>query len=119
MIKRSLYLNDNWDINLNDNGDLTTTSGLYCDAQNVANRVRLFTKDAYLAQDKGVPHFTLDLGKMPPLAAVRSAYRKAARDVENIADAVVNDLAFTSETRALTGTILATTETGEQASVEI
>ena len=53
MKKRSLLLNDKWDIFLSPSGDIALTDGLYCDAQNVANAVRLFTNDAYLAQDKG------------------------------------------------------------------
>ena len=119
MVKRSLFLNDNWDITLNNNGDLVTTSGLYCDAQNVANAIRLFTKDAFLAQDKGVPHFDLDLGRMPAFSAVRSVYRKNARAVENIRDAVVQNLRVDNDTRALTGVIVATTEDGQSVSVEI
>lgn len=119
MVKRSLFLNDGWDITLNNNGDLVTTSGLYCDAQNVANAIRLFTKDAFLAQDKGVPHFDLDLGRMPAFSAVRSVYRKNAKAVENIRDAVVQNLRVDNDTRALTGVIVATTEDGQSVSVEI
>ena len=119
MVKRSLFLNNNWDITLNNNGDLVTTSGLYCDAQNVANAIRLFTKDAFLAQDKGVPHFDLDLGRMPAFSAVRSVYRKNAKAVENIRDAVVQNLRVDNDTRALTGVIVATTEDGQSVSVEI
>jgi hypothetical protein len=117
--KRSLFLDDNWDINLNRNGDLVTTSGLYCDAQNVANAIRLFTRDAFLAQDKGVPHFQLDLGRMPAFSAVRSSYRKNARAVENIKDATVQNLRVDNDTRAMTGVIIATTEDGQNVSVEI
>ena len=119
MVKRSLFLNDNWDITLSNNGDLVTTSGLYCDAQNVANAIRLFTKDAFLAQDKGVPHFDLDLGRMPAFSAVRSVYRKNAKAVENIRDAVIQNLRVDNDTRALAGVIVATTEDGQSVSVEI
>ena len=119
MIKRSLFLNDNWDITLNNNGDLMTTSGLYCDAQNVANAIRLFTKDAFLAQDKGVPHFDLDLGRMPAFSAIRSVYRKNAKAVENIRDGAIQNLRVDNDTRALTGVIVATTEDGQSVSVEI
>lgn len=117
--KRSLLLNDNWDISLSTSGDIVTTSGLYADAQNVANAIRLFTQDAFLAQDKGVPHFDLDLGRMPAFSSVRSVYRKNARNVENIADAVVQNLRFDNDTRSLTGVIVATTENGQTVSVEI
>ena len=118
MNKRSLFLNDSWDITLDGAGNLATTSGRYCDAQNVANAVRLFTNDAYLAQRKGVPHFSLDLGVKPAISEVRAQYRNAALGVENIADATVEIAGLDTETRAMTGTITATTENGETVNVE-
>ena len=117
--KRSFFLNENWDIGLSASGDLATVSGLYCDAQNVANAIRLFTRDAFLAQDKGVPHFDLDLGKMPAMSEVRSAYRKASKSVENIADARVEIVAFDKDARTLRGVVFAQTESGKKLSIEI
>ena len=118
MNKRSLYLNDSWDITLDGAGNLATTAGRYCDAQNVANAVRLFTQDAYLRQRQGVPHFDLDLGVKPSLSEVRAVYRETALAVENIADATVEIAGLDTETRAMTGTIQATSENGETVSVE-
>lgn len=111
--KRSLFLNADWDIGLDSSGNLETTSNLYCDAQNVANAVRLFTKDAYLAQNKGVPHFSLDLGVVPALSEVRSWYRKAAKTVENIRSASVEITAVDKENRTLRGIITATSDNGD------
>ena len=118
MNKRSLYLNNKWDITLDGAGNLATTSGRYCDAQNVANAVRLFTHDAYLRQRQGVPHFDLDLGVQPSLSEVRAVYRETAIAVENIADATVEIAGLDTETRAMTGTIQATSANGETVSVE-
>jgi hypothetical protein len=84
----------------------------------VANAVRLFTNDAYLRQQKGVPHFSLDLGVRPSATEVRQVYRRAALEVENIADAFVDIAGFNTETRAMTGTITATTDNGETVNVE-
>jgi hypothetical protein len=117
--KRSLYLNDNWDITLDGNGDITTTSGLYCDAQNVANATRLFTKDAYLAQTKGIPHFDVELGVIPALSEVRSWYRRAAMAVDNIQSASIDITAIDDDTRTLRGIITATVTSGETLTVEI
>lgn len=119
MQKRSLYLNERWDITLNGAGNIATTSGRYCDAQNVANAIRLFTKDAYLRQKKGVPHFIVDLGVKPSFSEVRSEYRRAAKEVENIRDAVVENLEIDTETRTMTGIIIATTEDGNKVTIEI
>ena len=119
MVKRSFYLNDQWDIGLDSSGDLQTTSGLYCDAQNVANACRLFTNDAYLAQDKGIPHFGVDLGIIPALSEVRAWYRKAAMDVENIQSASIEITGINADTRTLEGIITATVVTGETFTIEI
>lgn len=117
--KRSLHLNDDWDIHLSSSGDIATTAGPYCDAQNVANIIRLFTFDAFLAQNRGVPHFALDLGKKPALSQVRAVYRKTAKQVENIADARVELTGVDAETRTLRGVIFVQTESGENLTVEI
>lgn len=105
MRKRSLLLNDKWDICLNSAGSIAETTGDYCDAQNVANAVRLFTNDAYLAADKGIPHFDIDLGVMPMEAVLRGRIRGAAVAVENIADAEAVDIKVDTKTRELTGLI--------------
>lgn len=111
--KRSLYLNEQWDITLDSSGDLATTAGRYCDAQNVANATRLFTHDAYLAQQKGIPHFELDLGVIPSLSEIRAWYRKAAMGVENIQSASIDITAIDDDTRTLRGIITATSLNGE------
>ena len=118
MNKRSLYLNKQWDITLDGAGNIATTAGRYCDAQNVANAVRLFTRDAYLRQRNGVPHFSLDLGVKPALSEVRAIYRETAISVENIADATVDIAGLDTDTRAMTGTIQSTNENGETVAVE-
>ena len=118
MNKRSLFLNEHWDITLDGAGNIATTAGRYCDAQNVANAVRLFTNDAYLRQRQGVPHFSLDLGVKPALSEVRAIYRETALAVENIAEATVDIVGLDTETRAMTGTIHSVNEQGESVAVE-
>lgn len=118
MNKRSFFLNDRWDITLDGAGNLRMTDGRYCDAQNVANAVRLFTRDAYIAQTKGVPHFDIDLGVLPSVSEVQTDYRRAAVDVENISDAEIEIYGLDTETRAMTGMITATSENGETVAVE-
>ena len=120
MKKRSLYLKpDAWDITLNAAGSIATTDGIYCDAQNVANAVRLFTDDAYIAKAKGIPHFAIDLGQRPLVSVVRGRIRSAAVGVENIADADAADIAVTAETRELTGIIRALTDEGQALEIEL
>jgi hypothetical protein len=115
--KRSLLLNDNWDIGITSSGELATVSGPYCDAQNVANAIRLFTNDAYLNTQKGVPHFNLDLGVEPSMSAVRSVYRKTARAVDNIRNVNVNNI-FRKQ-RSIAGFLTVENETGTTINIEL
>ena len=118
--KRTLYLDqDTWDITLDGAGNIKTAISPYADAQNIANAVRLFTHDAYLRQRQGVPHFSLDLGVQPAASEVRAVYRETALAVENIAAATVEIAGLDTETRAMTGTIQATSANGETVSVEV
>lgn len=120
MQKRSLYLDpDHWDITLDTAGNIKTCAGRYCDAQNVANAVRLFTNDAYLDQSGGVPHFEIDLGHTPAYSEIQAAYRRAALTVENIAEARVDLDALDAGSRSLTGVIYVTNEQGEGSTIEI
>lgn len=120
MRKRSLYLDPaKWDITLNAAGSIAETTGDYCDAQNVANAVRLFTNDAYLAADKGIPHFEIDLGKRPLEAVLRGRIRGAAVAVENIADAEAVEIELNTKTRELTGLIRVVNEQGAALGIEL
>lgn len=117
--QRSLLLDDAWDIQLDKNGNLATTDGSYCDAQNVANAIRLFTEDAYLSQNEGVPHFQIDLGLQPAMSEVRSWYRKRAMKVENIRSASVQIDGIDNETRALKGSVTCINEQNDKFTVEL
>ena len=104
----TLYLTpDNWDITLDSSGRLQTSAAAYAIAQNVANAVRLFTNEAFFAQDEGIPHFEIELGDpRPALSVLRARIREAALNVEGVLDAAVNLDGV--QDRRLTGEILLT-----------
>lgn len=104
----TLYLTpDNWDITLDSSGRLQTSANAYAIAQNVANAVRLFTGEAFFAQDEGIPHFEIELGfTRPALSVLRARIREAALNVEGVLDATVNLDGIRD--RKLTGEILLT-----------
>ena len=52
----TLRLEDDWDLHVNDDGNLPKTFTAQGIAQNVANAFRLFTNDAYFFTDKGILH---------------------------------------------------------------
>jgi len=109
----TFYLDANWDITLDSMGRLRMSDRAYAIAQHVANSVRLFTNDAFFAQDEGIPHFDIELGKKPLYSVLRSRIRAAALAVEGVLDASIT---FDSpvEGRRLTGEILLTIADGEK-----
>ena len=114
----TLLLTDDWDLTLDSAGDIATTTGAYSIAQNVANAVRLFTDDAWFNPERGIPHFAIDLGRMPALSVFRSRVLSASRAVEGVetADVTITGVNERNE-RVLTGDITIRTTTGETANV--
>lgn len=116
----TLILTEDWDLTLDSAGDIATTTGAYSIAQNVANAIRLFTDDAWYDPDRGIPHFAIDLARMPALSVFRSRVLAAARGVDGVADAAVTITGVNDRNeRKLEGYITLTTTTGETADVAI
>lgn len=115
----TMMLNDMWDIYISDNGGIATTADnlAYGIAQDVANAVRLFTQDAYFDQDRGIPHFTVDLGVTPSMSVVRARIRSAAMSVPGVTSVDVSGIAYS--TRGIYGDIIITTDTGDTLNVAI
>lgn len=108
---------DTWDLQLDQGGNIMQASGDYAVAQDVCNRIRLFTEDAYYDQDQGIPHFVIDLGRRASEALVRSRYREQALLVPGVTSATVLDLSV--EDRVLHGSVEITTANGGTADVAI
>jgi hypothetical protein len=113
--RKTLLLNPSaWDITLDGSGRIALTHGDKATAQNVANEARLFTNDAYFIQDKGIPHFVIDLGRRINSAVVRSYLRRAANQVPDVKEVLtVNIISIDTENRTLTGDIQFKTVEGE------
>ena len=107
----TLLLSSEWDLTLDSGGNIATAQDSYGIAQNVANTVRPFTRDAYYDPERGVPHFLIDLGVTPDMSVVRSRIRRAALAVDGVTDANVEITSITD--RVMGGTIALTTETGD------
>lgn len=105
--ERTLKLNENWDLTLNDSGSMALCgSAALAAAQNVANACRLFTKDAYFAQNMGIPHFSVELGHRMPSSVFAAYVRKAALSVPQVAEVQSVDIEGVDfETRALKGSV--------------
>lgn len=111
----TLLLSADWDLCLDEGGNIETVSGSYGIAQDVANRVRLFTNDAYYYPDRGIPHFVIDLGHKVNNRLVTAEIERAAISVDGVVAAQVIDLQLTKSDdravdRTLTGDIRINTE---------
>lgn len=109
--RKTLKLNPKtWDVATDGVGRIALATDDGATAQAVANEARLFTKDAYFAQDKGIPHFRTDLGRRVSNAVVRSNLRTAALAVPDVKEVTGVDVTgFDPATRALTGVLRFTT----------
>lgn len=118
-IGHTLYLNDKWDIFSDASGQIALVSGAYAIAQNAANAVRLFKNDAYLAQTRGIPHFEIELGKAPAIAApiLRTRIRETVMNVKGITGAEV-DLTFDESGRVMGGEVQATVLESENVQID-
>ena len=118
--RKTLLLDQQWDLTLDKSGRIAVAEGAYATAQNVANECRLFTQDAYFEPDRGIPYYLIALGRKLSPSVLRARLRDAAylvEDVEDVTDVVLESL--DTETRRVTGEIQFTSKEGENAAVEL
>ena len=117
---RTLALDDNWDITLDEMGNIAVYDDDYAIAQNVANAVRLFTNDAYFNKTRGIPHYDVELGNpaFPSRSVLYARIRQAAMNVSGVTDAEVT-LDFDKSTRTYKGDIYITTKNSTQVRIEL
>jgi len=118
--RKTLALNNSWDIGLDSTGRIQLSHGDYATAQNVANECRLFTNDAFFDADRGIPYFAIALGNTPRPSVLASRLREAAllvEDVARIRQVSIEDI--NAETREITGTIAFTTQGGQDYELDI
>ncbi len=97
--KTSIKLNNDWDICLDDFGNLQTCHEDAAICQDVVCALRLFTNDSYYEPSKGIPYRDIVLGVTPFESLVRSELINTAKSVDGVLDADVES--FTIENRAL------------------
>lgn len=116
----TLYLNKNWDIKVDDAGNIATTKGAYAVAQNAANSIRLFTDDAYFNATKGLPHFDIELGKKPDVSQsmLVNRIKKAVMKVDGTTGCEPV-LEYDFEGRLISGNIVITLDGGTTVNVQL
>ena len=118
--RKTLLLNQQWDLTLDKSGRIAVAEGAYATAQAVANECRLFTDDAYFEPSRGIPYYLIALGRKLSPSVLRARLRDAAylvEDVEDVTDVVLESL--DTETRRVTGEIQFTSKEGEDAAVDL
>ena len=108
--RRTLQLNQQWDLALDGAGRVAVAEGAAATAQNVANEARLFTNDAYFNQDRGIPYFVMALGQRVNAAVLRSYLRQAALAVDDVSEVLAIEIDnLNPASRVLSGDIQFTT----------
>ena len=116
----TLALNNNWDIYIDENGNIATFDSDMAVAQNCANAVRLFTNDAYFNKDRGIPHFDIELGQkpLPAKSVLINRITNAVMNVDGVLDCQVS-LVFDNTTRTYGGEIYITTQNSRTIQIEL
>jgi hypothetical protein len=99
-----------WDLMLDSNGNIAMAAEPYAIAQDVASAARLFLGELWFDTKQGVPYFQKILGRLPPVALVKSQLEKAAMTVPGVVSAVCTVSEFSN--RSLLGQITVTTAKG-------
>ena len=117
---KTLLLTDDWDLQLNPEGNLIVTDSDLAICQNCANEIRLWTNDAYFQQDNGIDWKEVQLGKPLDAALLRSEIRDACLRVDGVISVdSIELLEFDSDTRTLHGNITISTEETENVTFAI
>ena len=112
----TLMLDDSWDITLNSDGKIKVATDAYAIAQNGSNAVRLFQRDAYFDQQKGIPHFDIELGHVVAAVPIlESRIKQALLAVDGISDALA--VLEIEKNRVLGGNAYITLTGGETAKI--
>ena len=105
----TLFLNNEWDITLNNDGKIKTATDAYAVAQNASNAVRLFKNDAYFNASKGIPHFDIELGhSRAAVPVIESQMKKAMLAVLEV-----------DKDRVAGGSAYITLQSGESAEISL
>ena len=110
-IKRTLKLDDEWDLALDANGGLAVLTSNEAVAQTIANRCRLFVRDASYAYNEGIQYFDLALGEVIPKDALISELRRIIEDVDGVDTVLSIEVsAFDADSRLVKAEIIVLTE---------
>jgi hypothetical protein len=114
---RSLLLDrTQWDLTVDNHGNLAIADDPYATAQDVACACRLFLGECYYDTTRGIPYFQEVLGRNPPLSVLKGTLIDAAKTVPGVQSAVV--YISTVSGREVTGQVQVTLTNGTTLTVD-
>ena len=119
-IKRTLKLDKNWDLVLDANGQIALASSNESVAQTIANRCRLFVRDASYNYDEGVAYFDAALGQEVNEAFLVNELTRLTQEVDGVTKVLsvtIDD--FDIEPRTLKAKIVVVTEDSKDVVVNV
>lgn len=107
----TLYLSpQNWDLTLDNNGNIAMATEPYSLAQDAASAIKTFLGEVYYDTTQGVPYFGQILGQTPSLQFLKSQLVAAAMTVPDVVSAVCYITGITG--RQLSGQVQVTDTSG-------
>lgn len=116
MLTTSLKLNENWDIHLNGENNLSTTQDANAVAQDVASACKTHLGEVWFDTSLGIPWFTQILGKPVSAVFIQAQLEKQAKRLPYVSNAratVITDRA----TRSSRGLIAIVDANGQELAV--
>lgn len=111
----SLKLTQDWDLQLDDMGNIATVEGGLQTAQDVATSCRVWKGELIYDIERGVPYAQEILGQRPNLSLLQSDFENEAKRIEGVASVEVVIDSF--DNRKLVPDIRLTLENGEEYNV--
>lgn len=111
----TLYLDENWDLTLDLQGNIALANAPYALAQDAASACRTFIGECWYDTTIGLPYWQQILGHWPSLMLVKSQLVSAAMTVPGVVSAQAFITGVTD--RQLTGQIQVTDSSGNTAAV--
>ncbi len=110
---KTMLLDANWDITLDASGNLALASDPYSQAQDAASAIRLFRGELQYDTAQGIPYWQEILGKLPPIALMKTKFEQAALTVPGVVSALC--LIDSIADRDVTGQVQITNTVGKSA----
>lgn len=112
-------LSKDWNFIVQADGQLQLITGLQAIAQNVANEIKLFTRDAWSAFDEGNDWFNIQLGKSAQRVATSSALRRSALRVAGVDDVKSVEITEFDPSRRVLHAVVKIEALGQQYEIKI